>query len=408
MKNYDEFIDFNYLNLDDWRIYARKYIIPLFKISDIILRLRTSLEDRLKKNSKEEFNSNENIREILLGGINEQGNYETNSLARIFKRAIGVKIPRYDWIYYKKKGLEPFDQGIKCVFKETLFLFFVKKLKTVSSKILTLLSIQAPESNDDFEDLLRKPEKILAYIKDLYVNILNFSPNHNQQTFFVLNTICVPRFYIIEAYPNLKENFEHLTEILGLRENIIFPFETEEERNKYAIWGHSEEGLAYNIIELHQLIEEFFDLTGSSIEMIEGEVFYNRDKFNYLFKLVIKNPVNLREDFFNKVKESIIVPSELNFSPYEVNIQGYDKSIQLVTIKNIITKITNGYSPNTRYAFSLLRTKIFLTDFIEKVAPYLFLSIALFLKLENLNYNEILDTEELNESLFYEYYNRLG
>lgn len=408
MQNYDEIINFNYLNLDDWKNYAKKYIIPLFQISDVFLKLRNSLEGRLKNNAKEEFNSNENIREILLGGVSEQGNYESNSLARIYKRSLGIKIPRYDWIYYKRLGLEPFDQGVKCEFNDTVFLFFVEKIKIISSEILRLLSIQESQPNDDLTNILGTPERILDFIKDFYVSILNFSANYNQQTFFVINTYCSLKFYLIKAYPKLEGSFHLIKEFLGLEEKVAFSIDTDENGKDYTIWGHSEEGLADKIYELQQLLEEFFNFTTSSIDIPEQEKFYSRDKFNYLIELVIQNPVNLRKEYYNRVKESIDLSSELNFPPFSVSIQGYDKELQLVVRKNKIIKITNGYSPRTRYAFSLWRTKIILTEFLEKVAPYLFLAIATLSEIENLSYSEILDTDELNQSRFLKFYNRIG
>jgi len=71
-----------------------------------------------------------------------------------------------------------------------------------------------------------------------------------------------------------------------------------------------------------------------------------------------------------------------------------------------IVKVTNGYSPNTRYAFYLERTKIHIAEFIETIAPYLFLGLAELFEIESINYPKILESAELRKSRFLQFRNR--
>lgn len=408
MQTYDDIVDFNYLDLEEWKNYAKTYLVPLQKIALLLSEFRSFLVKKTTYNLKEFFNNNESVRKILLGGINERGHYEPNSLAEIIKKTLGIKIMRHKYIYHKRLGNDPFDKGVKCKFKETLFGHFIEQIKMETEKILTSLSIETSTINSgEIDEIFNNPEKILDIIKELYTRILSFSANYNHQTFFIINFYCVPYFYILEAYPKLKSNFDVLKDILGLKEFFIPPIE-DEDKKRLTIWGYADGGLAEKIFSLQNLFELYLDFSDSFITIPGKDEMMNRENFTSIINLVIKDPINLALDYIKKIEENITLPHSLEFQPYRINISGYNKSLQLILINQKIVKVTNGYSPNTRYAFYLERSIIHISEFIETIAPYLFLGVAELFEIESINYPKILDSRELEKSRFLEFKNRWG
>ncbi|KKM17289.1 hypothetical protein LCGC14_1677290 [marine sediment metagenome] len=406
METYDDIVHFNYLDLEEWKNYAKTYLVPLQKNALLLSEFRSFLLKKTTNNLKEFFNNNESIRKILLGGINEQGHYEPNSLAEIIKKTLGIEIMRREYIYHKRLGNDPFDKGVKCKSKKTLFRHFIKQIKMETTKILTSLSIETSTINSgEIDEIFNNPEKILDIIKGLYTKILSFSANYNQQTFFIRNFYCIPYFYILEAYPKLKSNFDILKDILGLKESFI-PSIKDEDKERLTIWGYADGGLAEKIFSLQNLFELYLDFSDSFITIPGMDEMMSRENFTSIINMVIKDPINLAVDYIKKIEEEITLPYSLEFQPYRINISGYNKNLQLILINQKIVKVTNGYSPKTRYAFYLERPKIHISEFIETIAPFLFLGVAELFEIESIHYPKILESGERGKSRFLEFRNQ--
>ncbi len=390
MENYDDIIGFDYLDFNEWKKNIEQKIVPIAKNTLILLGVRNTLRDRLRDNFKNEIETNQNIKVIIFGGTNQKGNYLENSLAEIYKELLGINIDLNEWVVYLRKGIDPMEQGVKPKFENNYFIYFLRKIKRITSKILSKVQIQTPNIEELVKEIIKNPEKILESIENLYNSIIDFY--FNNQTFFILNTRCCPQFYLERAYPKLKDNLEQIVKIFDLEVLFVPPFEIEELKQNYSIWGHKEGGLASKIINLINSLEIMFNFSSSGFYDEKTNEYYEIESFKKNLELVIKNPINLFEEFKNQVKKKNLLPYKLKFYREEIRISGYNKSLQLIIEKDIIIRITNGYSPNTRYAFYCTQAdfKLLLIEFIDKVSSYLFLGLATLYVVENLNYPQLI------------------
>jgi hypothetical protein len=401
-ENYDDFIDFDYLDYDDWINYIKKYILPLRKEINVILGIRNKLENTLEKNFKELFNTEKNYQEILLGGIKEDGDYEENSLAKIYREALGIYIEPTEWIIPKRRGLDPFNNEFYLKTEETPLLIISNELNKLLTKITSKFDFELENYNHEIENIVNEPEKLVDIFADFYKNLINFSAAYNQQTFFVINFLSIPRYYIENAYLRLKEKFDTLIRILGLKKIFIPSIKDSELKKKYSIWSFSQDGLGQLIYSLQRKFEKYFDFNEFYISYdSDNKSGFDPKLFKNFFNLKIEDPINLKEKYIETMKDHLKLPTSLNILKENISITGYNKSLQLAVKGDKIVHITNGYSPNTGYAYMHKKTNIPLLEFIDKIVPYLFTNLAYLKKIKEFNYQDrIISTEKRDE---YEY-----
>ena len=256
MESYDEIIGFDYSDENAWKRWAREKFLPLHNQFSIILKLREHLENILKTNLKEAL-SQESIKEILLGGITKDGEYAQNSLAKLYKDALGISTNPKEWVAYCRAELNPVENGIQCKFEDTSFLTFITEMKELIEEVLSKMEIEPQGVEDkEIEEIVNSPEKILEIIREIYRSIVSISANHDYHMFFILNTCCIPRFFIEKAYPKLKENLEKVAEVLELEEKFVPNINDEKVKRDYTLIGHKENGLAHLLYMLNRKIWE--------------------------------------------------------------------------------------------------------------------------------------------------------
>jgi len=97
MKTYDGIVEFDYTNIGEWEDFVKKQILPLNKSISKLGGLREYLENQINDDTLPGLIKDDtSIRQILLGGINEKGEYKPNSLAKMYKEMIGVSIEDFD------------------------------------------------------------------------------------------------------------------------------------------------------------------------------------------------------------------------------------------------------------------------------------------------------------------------
>ena len=141
MESYDEIVGFDYTDENEWKNWIGEKFLPLHKQLSIILKLRENLENILKTNLKEAF-SQRYIQEILLGGITKEGEYTQNSLAKLYKDALGIYINPKEWVAYCRIGLNPVENGIECEFEDTPFLTFITRMKELVEEISSKIELE--------------------------------------------------------------------------------------------------------------------------------------------------------------------------------------------------------------------------------------------------------------------------
>jgi len=268
MKSYDEIIGFDYTDENEWKNWIKEKFLPLHKQLSIILKLRESLENILKTNLKEAF-SQRCIQEILLGGITKEGEYASNSLAKLYKDALGIYINPKEWVAYCRTGLNPVENGIECKFEDALFLAFITEMKELVEEVLSRVEIEPQDIEDkEIEGIINSPEKILETIKEIYRSIVSISANHDYHMFFILNTRCIPRFFIEKAYPKLKENLEKVAEVLELEEKFVPDIDNRRLKENLTLIGHKENGIAFALFNLNDKIWRYSSKLGKFFKTV--------------------------------------------------------------------------------------------------------------------------------------------
>ncbi|MHA1757416.1 MAG: hypothetical protein ACTSVV_11640 [Promethearchaeota archaeon] len=407
MTSYDDIVEFNYLDMNEWEKYIQDYLVPIYKVASLFYEFNLYLKNEVLINLKDYFNNNENVKKLLLGGVNEKGEFVNISLAECIEKIFGIEFDRRNYLYYESIGENPFENDISLIHKDTLFILFVKKIKEKIENIFNLVSVEKPKINHkEINDIINNSNKIIDLLANLYTNITKFSANYNQQTFFIKHFYCTPFFYILEAYPKLKINlnFNKLREILKLKEIYVPPLRNEKLKKKYTIWGYKSKGLGDLIFSLQEFFENFHNYNEYP-EIILKDYTSMKNDFDFIINLVINNPIDLKDAYINKLKEYIHLPSSFKFSPNKIIIGGaHNQELELVLLDQYIIKVTNGYAPTStsRNQYYILdNIKINIGEFMETVAPYLFLNLAELHEIENISYGErILNSEEQNNCEF--------
>jgi len=178
-------------------------------------------------------------------------------------------------------------------------------------EILSRIEIEPQDIEDkEIKEIIDSPEKILEIIKEIYKSIVSISANYDYHMFFILNTRCIPRFFIEKAYPKLKENFGFfiekaypklkenfgkVAEILELEEKFVPNVNDEKVRREYTLIGHKETGFG-DI--LYQLNIKLWD----SLRVER----YVENPIRQIFELVIRKVADLEDEYFEKCGKIII------------------------------------------------------------------------------------------------------
>ena len=259
MKTYDDVVGFDYTNAEEWRSFVKNQILPLHERISKIVKITENIEELLSNNISDVIRNNTYVKQMLLGGVNENGDYKPNSLAKIYREFLGISINTKEWISLSKQPGIDAAEYIKCNFADTPFLQLVKDVKEIVDRLISLAEISDKGIKDDeIKDVLENPEKIVDDLKEIYARSVSISANHSYYTFFTINTRCIPRYYIEQAYPKLKDKFEEVIESLGLEPKFIPDIKEEEIKRCYTLWGHKENGFADLIYRLNGIIWKSF------------------------------------------------------------------------------------------------------------------------------------------------------
>ena len=300
MKTYDDVISFDYTNTEEWRNFVKSQILPLHKSISKIVKLRENIEESLSNNLSDLIRNNTNIKQILIGGVDENGDYKPDSLARVYKEFLGVSINTREWVFLcKQPGIDT-AESIKCNFADTPFLQLVKDIKEIIEKLFLLIEIDSQEisknevKDDEIKEILENPEKIVGELKTIYDSLVSISANHSYHTFFIINTRCIPRYYIEQAYPKLKDRFEEVSEFLGLEPKFVPVVKEGEIKRNPTLWGHKEDGFAALIYKLNGIIWGHFE----------------KEEFRKIFEFVAIVR-NLKQEYCEKMNRKL---SEIDWS----------------------------------------------------------------------------------------------
>jgi hypothetical protein len=287
MSSYEQIEGFEYWNKEAWKKFVNDYVLPIHTLSSKLLKLREEIISRTE--GRKLSNLDSNLRKFLLGGINEEGDYENNSLALFIKNAFGIYIDPKQYVALAKGGIDPNEYVEVEVSTETEFVKFLRNISSLSSQIVSKVGLETTEVKE-VEELIKEPEKILEVLRELYEKLLQVTANYNYYTFFTVSTKNLPFFYLTKAYPKLKEKFDEIREFLGL--GVFFSPETEvqEIKEECTIWSHAREGLCDLIFSLNDSI---------------WKSIYPNSSLLPIFSFVSPSLKDLKKEYLNKVEEKL-------------------------------------------------------------------------------------------------------
>lgn len=407
MESYDEIINFDYTNIEEWKEFIKTELIPLNNSILQLINLRKYFKQLSQIEFKELFENNQNIQEIFLGGVNNRGEYNPNSLAKLYNDTIGIYINIKDWVVLsKQEGIDP-TAHIECNDNNPNFYEFIKEINKIIENLLKIIGEKPSEiSKEDINRFLNNPEILLNNLKVIFPLIVNFSANCNYRTFFLLNTRNIPIYYIELAYPKIKSEFKELSRFLGLESKYLL--ESTENIRDYTIWGHKNNGFADLLYMLNELIWSYFD----KLEHVWENAEYKQE---YVLSKSLGKAgkiVNLKEQYFNMVlpflknlnismkistRESIQINKELKFfeckecneilnNPqchwsdlliYNLHFEIYNdiikKASHTLNYRREPPLVTAGKRGNTERTHD---DGILLLDLVKNISPLLFLDVV--------------------------------
>ena len=280
----------NYADMGEWKKFVEDYIVPLRESANTLDEYWNYLRGHIDNKPLEKIENNEALKIILLGGVDEEGNYLDRSVAKFYNDFFGVsfsvKVPTG---MVSSSSFHDFITGIINKMKEVI--------DSVKTKGISVVDVKRSEIN--YDELLRNPEEVVRLIEDFYNKCAKITPNYNEYTLFVLNIRAITERYFNTAFPWLLGKFDEVRELLGLKQDF-FPPVDDRRAEHYVIWGFDWNNLGSKIKELYEYIwginEELKDIQSQYFEGI----------------------TDLKQEFLTSAKESIASLS------YEI-VKSYDE-----------------------------------------------------------------------------------
>ncbi|MGB9760747.1 MAG: hypothetical protein ACPLZG_13035 [Thermoproteota archaeon] len=157
MSSYEKIEGFEYWNKEAWKNFVKDYVLPLHTLSNKLLRLRELLLSRTEGRKLSELEK-ENLLRFLIGGVNEEGDYEKNSLALFIKDSFGIYVGSKQYVALAKEGVNPLEYVKVEVSAETEFVKFLRETNSIPSGIVSKVGVELTEvKKDEVEELARAP-----------------------------------------------------------------------------------------------------------------------------------------------------------------------------------------------------------------------------------------------------------
>lgn len=283
--------EIDYSDKEEWKRFVEEYVVPLRESAGVLDEYWNYLREYIDNVPMEGIEKNEALQSVLMGGMDEEGNYLGGSVAKFYNDFFGVsfsvKVPA-GMVY--SSSFHEFSTGIIGKTKEVL--------DSAKTKGIYLEDIKRSEVN--YDELLRNPEEVVRLIGDFYNKCVKVTPNYNEYSLFVLNIRAITESYFNVAFRRLLGNFVEVRKLLGLKQDFI-PSVDDRRAEHYVIWGFYS-NLGSNIKELYEYI---------------WEINKNEELKDTLYQY-FEGITDLKQEFLISAKESIAS------IPYEI-VKSYDE-----------------------------------------------------------------------------------
>jgi len=289
-----------YSDKSSWEEFIKEHIIPLKEISGALINYWKFLFNKINNKPVDELIEDKRVKAILLGGVNESGEYSERSLALFYKKFFGVYTDVKAIVEHLKQELTP---NVKGIVEKSTFINFAEDVFKITNEIVNLAQqnkilegFNVREIDISFEELISDPEKVATIIKEFYELVLKVTVNYNQRTLFLWTIKKITRRYLVAAYPEFEneEKFEELQKIIGLEKYFEPEIKEKTKRDKeikrdYTIWYLPEKSLGGMICKLNEIIWKYL----------------GKEQFRKDLEFLFDNVADLRQQFIEKAKKAL-------------------------------------------------------------------------------------------------------
>lgn len=214
--------------IDTSYVELKEFLNNVGSLHSITLNFLRYYDDIIKQASERKVHElSENIKGMVLGGINSNGEYSENAYSLFIKDFLGLYIENPK-LYVAKLKLEE-KPDVKVIAEESMFIKFTKLLNRISGFIID-------KAAKELDIVIKgiKEERINEYnVEDLIGELIkksyNLSVGINRFSTTVWSLRKITPHFLKKAYGEIKED---LLELLGLSELI--------KMKNYEIWGFSD------------------------------------------------------------------------------------------------------------------------------------------------------------------------
>lgn len=314
--------------------------------------------------------------QVLLGGVNENGEYRERSLAKLYKELLGLHFENLKDVVEKQR--QDISPSTKVVVGDTPFATFVAKALDKAETALQQAHendvIYNPdvETEYDFYDLLSDQENFSQLLSDFMYRLQGVLPNYDEKALFIWTLDKTMNRYLSIAYPKLKdrEPWEWLNDTFGL-EPVFTPEidetgeNVEDREQQYTVYAYRNGSLGDTLTDLYQWVWDTFD----------GEV-------GESLRLVFPEVSNFKQEFVDKACDSLdqigwTVPDDLNIIEKRERYSGNrgDTTKAEYHISGITLDSCNhvGYNTSGNRYINTEECNLSLLRILDDLAPGLFL-----------------------------------
>lgn len=399
--------NFDYTEERRWSGYFDNNIRDLVERAKTIQEFRKELVRKCDGMPFDELQEQWDYSQVLLGGVDENGEYKERSLAKIYKELLGLQFEDLTEVVEKQR--QDISPSTKVEVNETQFSNFVDDVLESAETVLSqaekddIIYGSGAEAEYNFHEILSDQEKFSRLVSDFLYSLQKILPNFSSRALFIWTLPKTTKRYLSVAYPKLKdqESWDWLDELLGLEQVFVPDIDEtgeniEEQEQRYTIYDYREGSLGHNLISLYRKVwVEFDGQTRESFRLMFPEVPKFKQEFldeaqDKLDQIGVNTQRRLTYELPDQEHNLKLAGEDKKYAGRDGNNDKAEYNISGVTINelNISGRTTSGNPQSYTRECNLLLLRV-----LDELSPALFL-------LNGLEYELHIDQDSLEvESL---------
>lgn len=273
-------IDFEYTDEVRWSSYFDTQIRNFAQKAKALKQFRGELVKKCDGQSFDELQERWDYSQVLLGGVDSNGEYREQSLAKLYKELFGLRFKNFKDAVEKKR--QAISLSTEVVVDDTAFSTFIADTYDKAKKALQqahetdIIYSSDVDSDHDYYDILSDQDNLIQLLTDFMSRLQGFLPNYSQKGLFIWTLNKTTNRYLSIAYPKIKDrqSWEWLDRTFGLEPVFVPDIDetgenVEEKEQQYTVYGYREGSLGDSLTDLYQLVwDAFAGKVRSSLQMV--------------------------------------------------------------------------------------------------------------------------------------------